>query len=282
MSEEPISTGGNQVLTKLTILTLLAAALLVIPVAAQAQPQATLILASGEHVRGQLIDMNASDFTMKVRNDERQVAVNSVAVVDFVGSANIPSSETSKIQAGRTLVCMRGGECWYGQLYDMSERDPLRITFRTQDGDRDVHSNEVARIYLRQWKGMPSGGAQPSSPAGGGITVPGNQSWVNTGIQVRRGQMISFRASGQIQLSDNADDKTGAAGTDRSAPRGAPLPGQPAGALVGRVGNGAPFRIGDQTQPIAMPAAGMLFVGVNDDFVKDNRGEFRVEITVSQ
>jgi len=270
------------VLKKSTILTLLAAAVLAIPAAALAQPQATLILTSGERVRGQLIDMNAAGFTMRVRNDERQIALSRVAVVDFAGSSNIPSAETSKIQSGRTLVCMRGGECWYGQLYDMSELDPLRITFRTQDGEREVKSNEVARIYLRRWEGMPSARTESSGPAGRGVPVPANQSWVNTGIRVRQGQMVSFSASGQIQLSDNPDDKAGAAGSSsgRTAPRGAPLPGQPAGALIGRVGNGAPFRIGDQTRPIAMPGAGILFLGVNDDFVRDNRGELRVEITV--
>ena len=48
--------------------------------------------------------------------------------------------------------------------------------------------------------------------------------------------------------------------------------------MIGRIGNGQPFAIGNQTS-IVMPAAGQLFLGVNDDGVDDNVGEFRVEIT---
>ena len=52
------------------------------------------------------------------------------------------------------------------------------------------------------------------------------------------------------------------------------------GALIGRIGNGAPFGIGNQTN-VPMPASGMLFLGVNDNNFDDNSGEFRVEITRS-
>ena len=51
------------------------------------------------------------------------------------------------------------------------------------------------------------------------------------------------------------------------------------GALVGRIGpNGQPFGIGGATS-VPMPAAGQLFLGVNDDGFEDNQGEYRVEIT---
>jgi hypothetical protein len=70
----------------------------------------------------------------------------------------------------------------------------------------------------------------------------------------------------------------GAAGSpaNRTAAN-APLPGTPIGALIGRVGNSQPFVIGNQTR-VQMPAAGLLFVGINDDHLADNAGEFRVEI----
>jgi hypothetical protein len=55
---------------------------------------------------------------------------------------------------------------------------------------------------------------------------------------------------------------------------GAPIPGALAGALIGRVGNGQPFAIGDQTIALPMPAAGQLFLGINDDHCADNRGQF--------
>jgi hypothetical protein len=55
------------------------------------------------------------------------------------------------------------------------------------------------------------------------------------------------------------------------------MPNELAGALIARIGNSRPFGIGDQTS-IPMPAAGVLFLGINDDGLQDNTGEFRVEI----
>jgi hypothetical protein len=49
-----------------------------------------------------------------------------------------------------------------------------------------------------------------------------------------------------------------------------------AGALIGRIGNGAPFAVGNQT--ITAPASGVLFLGVNDDQHADNKGNFQVVI----
>ena len=58
----------------------------------------------------------------------------------------------------------------------------------------------------------------------------------------------------------------------------APIPTVPVGALIGRVGNGQPFPIGDTTQAFDMPDNGRLFLGVNDDHVADNSGNFVVKI----
>ena len=59
----------------------------------------------------------------------------------------------------------------------------------------------------------------------------------------------------------------------------APVPNVLAGALIGRIGtNGQPFAIGSGVS-VPMPAAGQLFLGINDDGLDDNQGEFRVDIT---
>ena len=54
-----------------------------------------------------------------------------------------------------------------------------------------------------------------------------------------------------------------------------PIPNAPAGALIGRIDNGQPFLIGRNTS-VRMPAGGTLFLGINDDNVSDNNGNFRV------
>ncbi len=56
-----------------------------------------------------------------------------------------------------------------------------------------------------------------------------------------------------------------------------PVPSATTGTLIGRVGNGQPFAIGSQTS-VQMPAAGQLFLGVNDTHLDDNDGSFQVRI----
>ncbi len=53
----------------------------------------------------------------------------------------------------------------------------------------------------------------------------------------------------------------------------------PAGGLIGKVGNSAPFPIGSNSQPITMPADGRLMLGVNDNEIGDNSGAFSVVVT---
>ena len=82
-------------------------------------------------------------------------------------------------------------------------------------------------------------------------------------------------------MSADGNDIAGVAGsrTGRTAPN-APIPGALAGALIGRVGNSRPFGIGDQQSALPMPAAGQLWLGINDDNCGDNRGQFRVQINI--
>ncbi len=112
--------------------------------------------------------------------------------------------------------------------------------------------------------------------APGAIRVGAGSGWVSTGLRVRRGELIGFTTSGEVQLSDNRNDRARSAGTGRMAP-GAPLPTVNAGALIGRVGNSQPFGIGDQAS-VPMPFDGVLFLAVNDDERADNAGEFVVSI----
>ena len=55
----------------------------------------------------------------------------------------------------------------------------------------------------------------------------------------------------------------------------APIRNMFAGALIGQIGGYPPFAIGDQ-RSITAPVSGRLYLGVNDDHLPDNRGEFTV------
>jgi hypothetical protein len=119
-----------------------------------------------------------------------------------------------------------------------------------------------------------------STPAvAGAITVQANQPWTSTGITVRKGQRLTFQTTGEVQLSDDANDIATADGakSGRRIANG-PLANGLAGALVGRIGpNGTPFGIGSQPTIVA-PAAGILYLGVNDDGFGDNKGNFQVVV----
>jgi len=93
------------------------------------------------------------------------------------------------------------------------------------------------------------------------------------------------QARGTIWLSGSSqgNDLAGPAGahSGRRAPS-APFPDMPAGGLIARVGASAPFYIGDRTTLDRAPTSGRLYLGVNDDHLDDNGGEFRVTILVKR
>ncbi|MEO6212733.1 MAG: hypothetical protein ABIP65_03800 [Vicinamibacterales bacterium] len=255
--------------------------------AVQAQENATLTLRSGERVIGQLIDMGGVGFTVRVNGQERQIPTNDVSVIDFTGGA-MTAADWSKVTGGNQVLWLRNGDSINGTLYDIGGTSPLKLTFKTSNGDRELSSSEVGRIVLSHTDaaaaavGTTGAATATLAPAtGNGIVVSSKTAWTPTGLTVRRGEVLTFNTTGEIQLSTAADDVSGSAGAkSQRYAANAPLPRAFAGALIARVGNGAPFPVGNQTT-VTMPAAGQLFLGVNDDGFEDNAGEFRVAITRS-
>ena len=256
---------------------LAAAAVFALAVSMQAQENATLVLRSGEKVAGQLVDMGGVGFTVRVNGQERQIATNDVSVIDFTGNGDVSEADRNR---GQTLW-LRNGQTVDGQLYDIAGTSPLKITLKTSTGDREFASSEVGRIVLsRPSPGVATSGSSSTAgiPEGTGVAVPGNAAWTPTGQTVRRGERLSFSATGEVRLSTDASDVANANGSRagrKSA--GAPVPDAAAGALIARVGNSAPFPIGEN-QTVTMPANGQLFLGINDDHVADNQGGYRVTL----
>jgi len=147
-----------------------------------------------------------------------------------------------------------------------------RGEFNALDNNRDgvLSTREYARL---------SGGAATGT-SGQLIAVNPAQRWTDTGMWVEAGDMVTFDAEGSIEMSGNNGDTATPAGsrTGRRAPD-APLRNQSAGILIARVGNAATFAVGDR-RTVRAPASGELFLGVNDDILVDNRGEYRVSVTI--
>lgn len=140
--------------------------------------------------------------------------------------------------------------------------------FRRYDQNRDgVLSGDELRVP-----------EQSAAGPDGELIVDSTRRWTNTGLYVREGELVRVRASGTVQLSGDQSDSGGPGGVEsgRRAPN-SPIASRPAGALIGRVGESAPVYVGS-AETFRAPASGQLYLGVNDDYLADNKGEFRVRI----
>jgi len=227
-----------------------------------------------------LEDLGGVGFTVRVNGSERRIPQNDVAVIDFAGSS-MSDADWAKVPEGEQRVMLKSGETINGQLVDIGGSSPLKLTVRTSSGDREISSSEVNHIVLaRPSNAIATSGSNLQAPTGNGISVSAKQAWTATGLTVRKGEVLSINATGEVQLSTDTNDVATPFGSKsgRKATN-APLPSVPAGALIGRIGsNGQPFGIGSGVQ-VPMPAAGQLFLGINDDGFEDNQGEYRVDIT---
>jgi hypothetical protein len=163
------------------------------------------------------------------------------------------------------------------------------VVFRTESGDeRRVPFSAVGRLYLGNFPGQAptsTTAASPATPAATPPAAPGvvrvlaNQKWVDTGMTVSQGQQVAIESSGEVKLNADGSESSGptGVGSGRRTP-GATAPDVPVGALVGRIGNGPAFAVGD-LRNVAMPGTGRLYLGVNDDAHGDNQGHFDVRLT---
>lgn len=171
------------------------------------------------------------------------------------------------------LIGVRNGQIEFEERRGFSGRRTLRF-------DRD----EVLRIEFEDTRGGGSGndfvaGGRPSGMRERQTLVSADVAWNDAGITVRAGQTVYFEAQGQVTWGRGRRD--GAAG-ERNSPSnpGRPLPNRNAAALIGKIGDGSDdiFFIGDETGPMRMRASGRLYLGINDDVLTDNSGNFRVVV----
>lgn len=164
---------------------------------------------------------------------------------------------------------------------ERSEWHWSNLSFTRRDTNRD---GVLSRQELQNSGGAPGTVGAITGQAVNAQTfrVNSQQRWLDTGITVRAGDIITFQSSGRIQMSDNSQDVANPAGSlsHRMAPD-APISGVYAGALIGKIGFYAPIAIGDQSR-ITAPVSGVLYLGVNDDHLPDNRGEFSVTVGVER
>ncbi len=192
--------------------------------------------------------------------------------------------------AADTLV-LRDGRRINGQLVSVQRG---MIEFREDRGFRgsrriEVPRSDVQRIELDEERveqnpserpGQFDAGMRPNGLREREVWVPANQPWIDTGVDVRAGEVVYFSAhGGDIQYRRGGHTRAnGEADAPYSPNR--PMPGRPVGALIAKIGGGSRdyFLIGENEGPMRMRGQGRLFLGINDDTLGDNSGAFRVTI----
>jgi hypothetical protein len=176
----------------------------------------------------------------------------------------------------------RGGFFGGRERLQVDRRGVERIEFDYADGDRRDDRERDWRAGDDRDRGDRDRDDRGGRPAGlreRDVSVDSRVAWTDTGIDVRAGQTIYFSATGRVHWGPNRDD--GPEG-EHNSPRnnGRPIPSRPAAALIGRVGDSTGyFFIGDDRGPMRMQSPGRLYLGVNDDYLQDNSGSFRVTVS---
>jgi len=145
---------------------------------------------------------------------------------------------------------------------------------------RDLDRNGV--ISRREFEATATPATSTTATGAGSqrIVVNAKNRWTDAMLDVRAGDILTFNSSGTITMSDNASDTSAPAGstTGRKAPD-APILNQLAGGLIGRIDGYGPIWIGNRTT-LTAPVSGRLYLGVNDDHLPDNNGEYVVTVGV--
>ncbi|MGH9132365.1 MAG: TIR domain-containing protein, partial [Ilumatobacteraceae bacterium] len=106
------------------------------------------------------------------------------------------------------------------------------------------------------------------------VTVPGDQRWTSTDVEVAPGDTVTFRAEGVVVHNLATNDRAGPDGDDDPNLQQFNLPGVEGrhSALIGRLGpDGTPFVIGSELTWVA-DGTGVLELSVNDVDVSSNAG----------
>jgi hypothetical protein len=140
------------------------------------------------------------------------------------------------------------------------------------------------------------GPQQPDGQLFKNIMVPGDAGWVDSGLDVRPGEELLIRASGEVSLQrGNPAATCGPGGLDMLTVD-QPVPNENFGALIGKVAQFVASRVDEDSggevrdeifvlfvigseRTVSVLIKGRLYLGVNEKVIKDNGGEFAVVIT---
>ena len=212
-----------------------------------------LIGAVGDDPRAPILELGSTREFVADRDGRLYLTANRASYNDARGSFTV------QIRRERDLTAIDNQDDLYPR--DSSGRGRSRDRLPIDQNDRNRTPREVT------------------------INVPGTSRGVDTGIDVRSGDQITFTATGRVVAGRRIGEVGPEGGRNTgfsSVINARPLPAAGPGALIGYIRTsdgqaGQPFLIGS-TLTFAVPADGRLYLLINDDDYSDNGGSFSVKI----
>jgi hypothetical protein len=179
-----------------------------------------------------------------------------------------------------------------GQMYALGRGVPKDETeavewFRTAA----AKGNLSAKSHLLQLHAGAPPQVSGTIPGSASVAVPANQPWTDTGVNLNPGDIVSISASGSVSLTSDGrippQSPSGYLPNCRAVPVGYALGAAPFPApllacwsLIGRVGTaGTIYEIGSK-RSFQVRTGGRLFLGINDNNLNDNSGNWTAIIVV--
>ena len=189
--------------------------------------------------------------------------------------------ERTYVVGGRSYSLVYRDYIFGGRHY--YEYAPLRFY---QPGFYAWAYNPSASLWLTDYLLAENLKLADANGPGGGVEVPANQQWTDTGIELNEGDAVNITARGVISYRPGSNAYPGGAPPDCrvAGPQSDPFPAPqlPCWSLVGRIGeSGEIFEVGSRTK-FQSPTAGELYLGVNDNILGDNSGSWTASIQALQ
>ncbi len=128
------------------------------------------------------------------------------------------------------------------------------------------------------------GGQVPTRGREKTITVSATQPWTDTGIDLEPNMTVEIIAEGQITIGNRNNSGPDGNRNVNVGTSSYPIQNEGVGALIGKIryrdGRDSNFVfVGSRATPSTEPNEyGRLFLGINDDYFRDNSGSYRVTI----
>lgn len=112
------------------------------------------------------------------------------------------------------------------------------------------------------------------------VHVSGNVAWTKTSYVINVGDRLEIISNGEISPLANLNCNPSGIANLNLQKKFSVLKSENFGCLIGRIGeNGKSFVVGEHLNIIA-DSNGIIYLGINDSDLKDNKGEFRSSVII--